>query len=156
MDSVLGVAMRLTRLALVTAKLAVPETLPSAAVTVTAPLVKPTAKPWLPEALEIGAVAALDDVHVTEVVSVWVEWSENVPVAANVWVVPLAMVAALGVTPMLTSVAEVIARFASPEIDPRVAAMVAVPLAVPLANPRLEIGVPLGLDDVQVTWLVRF
>jgi len=67
-----------------------------------------------------------------------------------------AMVRPAGVTEMETMVAFVTSRVTEAFTEPSVALMVVVPGASPLARPLpAPILATAGLDDVQVTWLVR-
>ena len=70
------------------------------AVTLAVPWVTPSSTPMLlPGALNL-ATAELSELHVTEVVTSWVEESLNVPVAENCWCQPIGIVWFTGVTVM--------------------------------------------------------
>jgi hypothetical protein len=134
-------------------------TLPRVAVIVDVPTDVPVARPCVPDAFEIVAALPLA-AQVTDVVRFCVVLSVYVPVAANCWVRPLAMLEPAGVTAIETSVAGVTLRVTPGLITlPRVAVIVDVPTDVPVASPcvpdAFEIVAALPLA-AQVTDVVRF
>jgi len=88
------------RIAEVTVRVVLPEILPEVAVMVAVPAATPVAKPLL----FTVATEALEEDQVTCGVMATLVPSENVPVAANCWVVPTGMVGFAGVTAIETSV----------------------------------------------------
>jgi hypothetical protein len=92
------------------------------------------------------ATAADADVQSTDAVTSCVLESLNVPVAANCFVVPTAMLGLAGVTVIETSVAELTVNDEVPLTDPEVAVMVAVPAPTPAASP-LELMLATELED---------
>ena len=147
--------------------------LESAAVIVTAPVATPVARPWEPAALEIVAVVAADEDHVTWSVRSRVLRSEYVPVAVNCSVAPAATVATGGVTAMATRVAgrvgpppvgnagvTVSAAVPDTSAPGAVAVMVATPVPAPVARPcepaAFDTVAVLDDDVDHVTVSVRF
>jgi hypothetical protein len=136
------------RVADVTVRVVLPEVLPELAVTVVVPKATAVARPLL---LTV-ATAGFDEFQVTWEVRSWVVPSENVPVAANCWVVCRVMLEPVGVTDIEDRVADVTVRFVLPEMLPEVAVTVVVPTATAVARPLL-LTVPIaGFDEFQVTW----
>jgi hypothetical protein len=112
----------------------------------------PVARPLV----EIVAVAAVADAHVTVAEMSDVVASSKVPVAMNCSVVPLAIVGVAGVTAIETSVAGAVTMRAAVLLTPPlVAVMTVVPLATPVATPAAEIVAVAGVADVQVAVAVR-
>jgi hypothetical protein len=121
-----------------------------------------------PELL-IVATPVLDEPQVTDVVRFCVVLSENVPVAVNCWVVPLAMLGLAGVIARATSDAPVTVRSVEPEVSPDVAVIVVLPAFFPYAyaclpvfdGAAVESGATLVIvatlvsDELQVTDAVR-
>jgi hypothetical protein len=98
----------------------------------------------------------LCELHVTEPVKFCVELSENVPVAVNCCVVPLAIEGFAGVTAIDTSVAEVTVSKVDPLTFPEVAMIVLVPTAFAVAIPPVVIVAAFVFWDCQLTEPVRF
>ena len=149
-----------TSVAEVTVKPAVPETLPLVAVTVVVPAASALARPCEPAALLMVAAAVLDEPHVKVVVMFWVELSENVPMAVNCCVVPMAALLPAGVTAIDVKVAAVTVNcVAVALILPWLATILDVPATSAVAQPRepdiLLIVVTAGVAEAQVTELVR-
>jgi hypothetical protein len=139
-----------------TVNVAEPATEDEAAVIVVEPVATPVLKP----ALFTVAIVGEDEVHVAEAVRSWVVPSLYVPVALNCWVRPTTTDAETGVTAIETSDAGLrTVRSAEPLIDPDVADTVTTPGDMPVANPWLPplllILPTAGLDEVQVTDVVR-
>jgi hypothetical protein len=125
---------------------------PEVALIVAVPTPVPVANP-LPA---IVATVFKDELHVTELVRVCVVPSLYVPVAANCWLVPFAMVALEGATDSEVSTAGVTVNVAEPLIVPDKAVMVALPCTTLVASPPL-LTVAIGVaEEVQVAVLVRF
>lgn len=82
--------------------------------------------------------------------------SLNRPAALKSSVVATAIVCDAGVTVMETIVAFVTVNGVEPVTEPRVAVMVVPPGARPRESPVLMICATPVLEDVQVTWRVRF
>ena len=74
--------------------------------------------------------------------------------AANCFVVPLAMLGFVGVTAIDTSVAGVTVRVVDPDMLPDVAVIVDVPAAAEVASPELFIVATSAFDECQVTNVV--
>jgi hypothetical protein len=136
--------------ATVTAIFAVPFTPPEVAWIVVLPAPTPVARPPAP----IVATPVFDEVHVTVAVRFCVVPSENVPVAVNWSVVPLAMEAFAAVTAIDTKVAAVTCSVADWLTAPEVAWIVALPTPMPVASPLAEIVATPAFDEAHVTELV--
>ena len=131
-----GVTAMDTRVAEVTDKLALPETPLLAAVTVAVPAARALARPWLPALLLMVAVAVFDELQVTLVVRSWVEVSENVPMALNCCVVPMAALGPAGVTTIDCNVAAVTTNGTAEALTaPKLAPMLKVPGVCAVARP---------------------
>jgi hypothetical protein len=87
----------------VTVRVADPEIVPDTAVIVVVPGAAAVASPWLPAAPLTVATPVADELHVTDVVRLWVPPLLYVPVAVNCTVVPAAIDGVAGVTAMETS-----------------------------------------------------
>ncbi len=133
-----------TSVAGVTVSVVEPDMLPDDALIVVVPAANVAAKPEL----FIVATPVFDELQVTAVVMFCVVLSENVPVAANCLVVPLAMLGLDGVTAMDTRVAGVTVSVSDPDMLPDVAVIVVEPAAL------LIVATPV-LDELQVTTVVR-
>src|SRR5512142_1800740 len=104
----------------------------------------------------IVATAGADDVQVAREVRSRVLASEYVPVAVNCCVAPVGTLGFAGVTAMDVSARTFAVAF--PLMAPIVAVIVAVPavaVADAVARPVAAPMVTAGLEDVQVTWVVR-
>lgn len=153
-DSVIDV-----RVAVLTTRFAVPETLLKVAVTVT-PLepvgATPRSLPWKVTL----AWAGLDEVQVESRVTSCDVPSENTAVAWKICVAPTGIVAVMGVTVMLLGVALVTSMVMDCEIDCRVAEIVTGlsiigTEAAALTNPVFWTTVAIVISlDCQLTWLV--
>ncbi len=141
-----------TRVALVTVRIEEPETEPEVAVIVAALAVKPVARPLL----LIWATVVGDALQTADVWMLWMLPSLNVPVAVNRCVVPAAIVGFAGATEIETRVAGVTVSVVEAVMDSNVAAIVVTPLPVAVATPRLLMVATLGLEELQLTSLVRF
>jgi hypothetical protein len=118
------------------------------------------ASPFELAALLIVATPVLDELQVAEAVKSCVVLFENVPVAVNCRVVPLAIEGLIGVTAIDASVAAVTVREVEPDILPDFAVTVVEPVATEVVNPLkpaalLIVATPV-LDELQVTAAVRF
>jgi hypothetical protein len=153
-----GVTAIETRFAAVTVNCATPLTEFTVAMIVTGPPTEtPFANPLLNPPLAMVAIAVLEEDQVTDPVSVCIDPSEYVPVAANCFVSPAATDAVAGDTAIDCSTAGVTVSCAVPLTPPRAAVIVTGPPAVtPVANPATLIVALLVLDEVQVTDAVRF
>ena len=141
-----------TSVGAVTVSVVVPLMAPEAALIVLVPVPTPVANP--PEV--IVATVVVSELHVAVLVRFCVELSENVPVAVNCFVVPLAIEGFAGVTAIDTSVGAVTVRVVVPLRAPEAALIVLVPAATPVANPPALIVATLVVCEVQVTVLVKF
>src|SRR4029077_19930578 len=83
----------------------------------------------------IVATEVVADAHVTWLVRTCVVLSVNVPVAANCWVNPFAMLGFAGVTAIDCSVAAVTVNTVVPVMPLNVALIDDVPVATPVARP---------------------
>jgi hypothetical protein len=131
-------------------------TLPDVAVIVDVPAARQDVRPLDPAALLIAAEAVLDELQVTDAVKFFVVPSENVPIAVNCLVVPLALVGLEGVIVIDDSVAGVTVSEVGAEYTfPKTAMTVEVPVAIQDARPSdpaaLLIAATVALDDSQVT-----
>jgi methylglyoxal synthase len=154
-----GVTAREASTAAVTVNVVLPLTPPSVAVMTDEPVFTEEARPALPPAFEMVAVAVVPDVHVTAVVKVCIVASVYVPVAVNCRVSPFAIDGLAGVTAMDTSVAAVTVNVVLPLTPPSVAVMTDDPVFTDDASPALPpafemVAVPV-VPDVQVTAVVR-
>jgi hypothetical protein len=140
------------RAAAVTVNTVEPTVLPSVALMLDVPGVTPVASP----PAVIVATAGVADAHVTWLVRFCVELSENVPVAVNCWVFPLATLGLAGVTAIDCNTAADTVKTVEPVTLPSVALMLDVPGATPVASPPAVIVATDGVADAHVTWLVRF
>ena len=132
-----------------------PVMLPHAAVIVVVPAATEVARPLEPAALPTDATPVLDELQVAEAVKSCVVLSENVPVAANCVVVPLAMLGLDGVTVMDTSVAGFTVSEVDPVMLPDVAVTVVDPTATEVAKPEVPIVATPVLDELQVACAVK-
>ena len=126
-----------------------------AALMVVDPTATPVASPFEPAALETVAVVGADEVQVAWLVMSWWVLSENVPVAVNCCVVPLAIEGLGGVTAMDWRVAEVTVTLVEPWTFKLVAVMVAVPGAIAVTSPPLETVATAASEVVQPTVVVK-
>src|SRR5829696_2472234 len=99
----------------------------------------------------IAMTAGSDDAHVASDVRSCDVPSVNVPVAVNCCLSPFAIVAATGVTEMLTSAAGVTVRLADPDSAPAAAVMIVEPICALAANPEALMAAVVGADDDQAT-----
>src|ERR1700735_2504679 len=116
-EGLAGVTAIDTSVAAVTVRVVEPLTAPDAALIVLLPVATPVANP--PAA--IVATEVVCELHVTVLVKFCVELSENVPVAVNCFVVPLAIEGFAGVTAIDSSVAALTVRVVDPLTAPEVA-----------------------------------
>ncbi len=142
-----GVTEMEDRVAVLTVRTVLPETVPEVAVMVELPAPMTVARPLL----LMVATDVVEEFQVTCAVISWVVPSENVPVAVNCWVTPPGMIGLAGVTAMEDKVPEVTVRVALPEIVPEVAVMVAVPAAMAVARPLLLMLATDVSEELQVT-----
>lgn len=135
-------------------------TAPMIAVTVVLPEVRDVANPLDPGALLTEATEPEEEIQVAEVVRLWVELSEKMPMAVNAWPVPSEIRDTAGVTPMETKVAAVTVSATGAELTaPSVAVMFVEPTEWLVTNPDvvsplLTSATPAAFD-VQVTAPVR-
>lgn len=132
MLGLVGVTSRDTSVDGVTVRVVDPAMLPDVAVIVVDPAATAAANPLL-----MVATPVLDELQVTEAVKSCVVLSENVPVAVNCCVVPLATEGLVGVTAMDTSVAGVTVIVVDPDVLPDEAVIVAWPADLPVTYPAL-------------------
>jgi NADH dehydrogenase FAD-containing subunit len=125
--------------------------LPHVAVIVVSPTASEVAKPEVP----IVATLELDERQIICAVRSCVVLSENVPVAANLTVVPLAMPGLDGVTAIDMSVAEFTVSKVDPVMLLDVAVTVVEPAASEVAKPEVPIVATPVLDELQITCAVR-
>ena len=149
MLGVVGVTSRDTSVAGVTVRVVDPAMLPDAAVIVVDPAATAAADPLL-----MVATPVLDELHVTEAVKSCVVLSENVPVAVNCCVVPLATEGLVGVTAMDTSVAGVTVIVVDPDVLPDEAVIVALPADLPVTCPALLIVCDFVTSEVRTPAVV--
>ncbi len=144
-----------------------PDTVPDVTVIVVVPAATEVAKP---PAL-IVATPVLDEAQVDVNVRSCVVLSENVPVATNCTVVPLAMLGFIGVIAMDTRLEQLTVTVVEPDVVPDVAEIVVLPQLLPYAyacpllvpDARSESADKAavltvttdGSDEVQVAVLVR-
>ena len=141
------------KVAELTVRIVVPETVPEVAVMVGAPAAKAVARPVL---LTV-ATDVFEEFQVTCVVISRLVPSENVPVAVNCWVTPSGTLGILGVTGITTieiKVPEFTVRIVLPETVPKVAVMVAVPPETAVASPLLLTVATSVFDEFQVACVV--
>jgi hypothetical protein len=123
-----------------------------AEIVVDCPEVTPVA---CPAALMVAAVA-FDELQVTELVKSCVLLFENVPVAVNCAVVPVATEPFAGVTAIDTSVAAVTLRPVDPVMEPCLAEIVVdCPEVTPVASPAALMVAAVAFDELQVTEPVK-
>jgi hypothetical protein len=140
-DRVVGVTMTIT----------LADINPEVAVMVAVPAAMEVARPLL---LTV-ATDVLDEVQMTRVVMSKLVPSEYAPEAANCWVIPTGMLGLTGVTDMEDRVAEFTVRVILPEVFPEMAIMAVVPTAAAVAKPLLLTVATAGLDELQVTCVVK-
>jgi hypothetical protein len=155
MLGLVGVTAMDTSVAGVTVSVVDPDMLPDVAVIVVEPAAAEVATPSVPAALLIAATAIADEFQITDAVRSCVVLSENVPVAANLTVVPLAMPGLDGVTAIDTSVAEFTVSKVDPVMLLDVAVTVVEPAASEVAKAEVTIVATLVLDELQITCAVR-
>ena len=124
------------------------------------PAATAVASPLEPTALLTVATPAVEELQVTDAVRFCVVLSENVPVAVNCCVDPVAREAIRGVTAIESNVAGVTVNRVDPDLFPNVAVSVADPTATGVANPfepaALLMAAIDDADEPQVTAVVRF
>jgi hypothetical protein len=104
----------------------------------------------------IVATLVVCELHVAVLVKFCVELSENVPVAENCSVPPVAIDGFAGVTAIDTSVGAVTVRVVVPLIAPEAALIVLIPVPAPVANPPAVIVATLVVCELQLAVLVKF
>ena len=104
----------------------------------------------------IVATVVVTELQVAVLVKFCVELSENLPVAVNCSVLPLAIEGFAGVTAIDTSVAAVTVRVVEPVMPTETALMVLVPVPTPVANPPAAIVATVVVTELQVAVLVKF
>jgi hypothetical protein len=140
-----------TSVAAVTVSVVEPDILPELAVIVVVPATIDVANPCEPFALLMDAIDVADELQITDVVRFCVVLFENVPVAVNCLLVPLAMLGFVGVTASDTSVADVTVSVVEPDTLPELAVIVVVPAAIDVAKPvLLMVAIPV-FEEAQVT-----
>jgi len=115
----------------------------------------PAATPVANPPAVIVAVPLVCELQVAELVKFCVELSENVPVAVNCFVVPLAIEGFAGVTAIDTSVAEVTVSKVDPLTLPEVATIMLDPADFAVAIPPVVIVAAFVFWDCQPTEPVR-
>jgi len=141
--------------AAVTVSVVDPDRVPVVAVIVVEPAATEVTSPAEPAVLLILAIDDADELQTTSAVRSWVVLSENVPVAANCRVIPIAMLGLVGVTVMDASVADVIVNVVEPETVPFVAVIVVLQAPLPLKRPFVIHKALTESDDDQVAVVVR-
>jgi len=131
----------------VTVRVVFPEIVPKVAVMVVVPAAMDVARPLL----LMVTVEVLDELQVTDPVTLPLVPSENVPVAVNCWVAPTGMVERAGVKDSEDRVAAVTVRIVVPAIVPEVAVMVVVPATMVVTRPVPLMVATDVLDELQVT-----
>jgi len=134
----------------VTVRVVFPEVVPELAVIITVPAATAVANPLV----LMVATEGLDEPQVTDSVILWLDPSENVPVAVNCWVAPTSRLGLDGVTPMEDRVAEITVNVTLAEKVSEVAVIVEVPAATAVAKPLPLTVATAGLDELQVTDMV--
>ena len=132
-----------------------PITVPRVALITVLPLLRLVAAPLLPGVSLTVATFGAEELQCTEMVRSWVEPSENVPAAVNVWFTPEGIAAVAGFTVTATTEADVILSSADPLILPRLAVMVEVPLAREVPIPFELTLATTVLPELQVAEDVR-
>jgi hypothetical protein len=122
-----GVTAMDTSVTEVTVRAVDPDILPDVAVIVVVPAAAEVVSPLEPAALLTAATAAADEFQFISVVRSCVVLSENVPVAVNCCVVPIAMLGFAGVIAMETSVAGVTVTVVDPATLPNFPQILALP-----------------------------
>jgi hypothetical protein len=139
-----GVTVIKLKVAAVMVNIAFPDLLPDVAVITDVPAATPVARPLVGRPLGFTvATEIVPDDQVTDAVISCDVPSENVPVAVNCLVRPLAMLGLAGVTVIKLKVAAVTVNVVFPDLLPDVAVITDVPAATPVARPL--VGRPLGL-----------
>jgi hypothetical protein len=141
----------------VTVRVAKLETPEKVELMVAVPSETAVANPFEPAISPMVATPAFEEVQVAHVVNDCVVASANVPVAVNCWVVPLAILAAVG--KMSIDATEDDVNVANPDTPPYVAEIIAEPAATALANPfepdtLLMVTTPVS-NEAQVAHAVR-
>src|ERR1700691_2112106 len=145
-DALAGVTAMETSKACPTLSVAVPLIKPDVAVMMAVPTPSPLANPPLAMLATVE-----DELQVTELVRSCALPSLYVPVAANCWLVPLAIDALPGLTDNDTNTGAVTAKLAEPVMVPEVAVIVVVPGARLVAKPALVTVAIVVADEVHVT-----
>ncbi len=145
-----GVIAMEDRVAEVTVRVVLPETVPEVAVIVVVPAVTAVARPLL----SITATIVLDELQLACVVISCVVPSENLAVAVNCWVVATEMTRLAGVKDMENWPAEFTVRVVLPETVPEVAVIVTVPAELAVARPLRSTVATYGLPELHVTCVV--
>ncbi len=135
-----GLTVMDTRRAMDTVRPVDPLTAPKTALMVLLPVAILVRRPRL----LIVAAAGLEEVQTADPVTSCVLLSLNVPVAANCFVVPTAMLEFAGVTAMEIKVAPVMVSDAVPVTEPELAVMVATPVPTLVAKP---VGSTRAMDE---------
>jgi hypothetical protein len=150
-DALAGVTAIETSTASPTLSVAEPLIEPDVAVMIALPTPCPLANPPLAMLATVE-----DEFQVTELVRSCALPSLYVPVAANCWLVPLAIEALPGLTDNDTRTGAVTATLAEPVTEPEVVAViVVVPGATLVAYPAAPIVATAGTDDAQVADCVK-
>lgn len=97
------------------------------------------------------ATPGVEELHSTDAVMSCVLLSLKVPVAANCFVVPIAMLGLAGVTAIVTRLAAVTVSEVLPLTSPDAAVMVTVPAPVLVAKPDVLTEATLTFEEDQVT-----
>jgi len=144
-DGFTGLTANDTSIGCPTLRLAVAVMDPDVAVMVAPPMPAPAANPLAP----IVATVVADELQLTALVTSCVLPSVYVPVAANCWLVPFAIVALVGLIESDVKTGGVTARAAEPLIVPEVAVIAVVPWATLLASPPLPMVATEVRDEVH-------
>ena len=144
-DALAGVTASETSTACPTLSVADPLIEPAVAVMIAVPTACPLANPPL-----LMPATVDDELQVTALVRFCTLPSLYVPLAANCWLVPLAIDALTGLTDIDTRTGVVTANVAEPVIAPEVAVIMVVPGVTLVTYPLAPIVATAGIDDVQV------
>ncbi|MEO8169481.1 MAG: hypothetical protein ABI575_01295 [Oxalobacteraceae bacterium] len=147
-DAVAGVTAMDTKVSAVTVKVPEPDLPPKSAVMTEVPLATPVAAP---DVLFTVATLVLPEIQLEDAVTLRVDPSLNVAVAANGWMPSIGIDAVAGVTEMDTNVGAVTVKVPELDLPPKTAVMTEVPLVTPAAKPEVLItDATLGVPEVQL------
>jgi len=156
MDGPGGFTVIETSVALLTVRVVEAVIEPDVAEMLELPVAMQVVKPALPVALLVDATEILDEAHCTMPVTSWVLPSLKVPLAVNCWMLPTGAVGFAGLTvmPVKTAV-ETVSTAELLTTEPSVAVIVVEPGASPAARPALLMVAVDGVEEPQLTDVVR-